>query len=81
MEIDVYYNRGKQFLATARGHQIVADQPPEEGGSDAGMTPLELFLASLGSCAAYYEAEYLRTRNLRACMCTLVASKGDNRPG
>jgi putative redox protein len=49
-----------------RGHQIVADQPPEEGGSDAGMTPPELFLASLGSCAAYYEAEYLRTRNLRA---------------
>ena len=28
------------------------------------MTPPELLLASLGSCAAFYAAEYLRTRNL-----------------
>jgi uncharacterized OsmC-like protein len=28
------------------------------------MTPPELLLASLGSCAAFYAAQYLRTRNL-----------------
>ncbi len=28
------------------------------------MTPPELMLASLGSCAAFYAVEYLRTRNL-----------------
>jgi uncharacterized OsmC-like protein len=28
------------------------------------MTPPELLLASLGSCAAFYAAEYLQTRNL-----------------
>lgn len=28
------------------------------------MTPAELLLASLGSCAAYYAAEYLRARNV-----------------
>jgi uncharacterized OsmC-like protein len=28
------------------------------------MTPPELLLASLGACAAFYAAEYLRTRNL-----------------
>jgi uncharacterized OsmC-like protein len=28
------------------------------------MTPPELLLASLGSCAAFYAVEYLRTRNL-----------------
>ena len=28
------------------------------------MTPPEFLLASLGSCAAFYAAEYLRTRNL-----------------
>jgi uncharacterized OsmC-like protein len=28
------------------------------------MTPPELFLGSLACCAAYYAAEYLRTRNL-----------------
>ncbi len=64
MKADVYYDRGKRFLATARGHQVVTDQPLEEGGSDAGMTPPELFLASLGSCAAYYAMEYLLARNV-----------------
>lgn len=28
------------------------------------MTPPELLLASLGACAAFYAAEYLRARNL-----------------
>ena len=30
------------------------------------MTPPELFLASLGTCAAYYAAEYLNARDLPA---------------
>ena len=31
-----------KFEAVARGHKVVCDQPPENGGSDAGMTPPEL---------------------------------------
>jgi len=36
----------------------------DNGGADSGMTPPELLLASLGSCAGYYAAEYLRARSL-----------------
>ena len=53
-----------KFEATARGHRVVCDQPRENGGSDAGMTPPEFLLVSLGTCAAYYAAQYLRTRGL-----------------
>jgi uncharacterized OsmC-like protein len=42
----------------------VSDQPRESGGFDEGMTPPELLLASLGSCAAYYAADYLRQHRL-----------------
>jgi uncharacterized OsmC-like protein len=45
---------------------MICDQPVENGGSDAGMTPPELLLASLASCAAYYAAQYLTTRGLPA---------------
>ncbi|MGC2617943.1 MAG: OsmC family protein, partial [Acidobacteriaceae bacterium] len=38
--------------------------PVESGGFDEGMTPPELLLASLGSCAAFYAAEYLRQKGL-----------------
>jgi len=56
-----YYSGGrcKVFSPVA-----ICDQPQENGGTDAGMTPPEFLLASLGACEALYAAEYLRSRNL-----------------
>ena len=64
MEVKVSQLDGVKFAVQARNHTIICDQPTENHGTDEGMTPPELLLASLGSCAAYYAAEYLRTRNL-----------------
>jgi len=64
MEVSVDYLGGVRFEIAARGHRIISDQPLENGGDDTGMTPPEFLLASLGSCAAYYAAEYLRVRSL-----------------
>jgi putative redox protein len=66
METTVQYLDGVRFEAASRGHKVVCDQPVEGSGSDAGMTPPELLLASLGTCAAFYAVEYLRTRSLAA---------------
>src|SRR5678816_3766136 len=64
MEVTVEYLGAAQFEVRARNHKIACDQPEENGGFDEGMTPPELLLASLGTCAGYYAAEYLRTRQL-----------------
>jgi uncharacterized OsmC-like protein len=64
MEVQVSQAEGVQFLVKARTHALVSDQPAENGGEDAGMTPPELLLAALGSCAAFYAVEYLRSRKL-----------------
>jgi uncharacterized OsmC-like protein len=64
MEIQVEHLGGVQFEIKARQHVIVSDQPPENGGFDEGMTPPELLLASLGSCAGFYAAQYLKKRRL-----------------
>jgi uncharacterized OsmC-like protein len=53
-----------KFAIHARQHTLVCDQPADNGGSDEGMTPPEFLLASLGSCAAFYAVQYLKTRNL-----------------
>jgi len=66
MEAIVNYSGGVEFEVQARGHRVVCDQPAENGGGDAGMTPPEFLLASLGSCAAFYAAQYLRARSLPA---------------
>src|SRR5215467_5554316 len=64
MEVTVEHLGSVQFEIRARQHTIACDQPEGSGGFDEGMTPPELMLASLGSCAGYYAAEYLRRKGL-----------------
>jgi putative redox protein len=64
LEVTVEHLGAVQFEVTARGHKLVSDQPAENKGFDEGMTPPELLLASLGSCAAFYAVDYLVRNNL-----------------
>ena len=64
MNMTIHHLGGVRFEAVTRGHRIVSDQPASNGGSDSGMTPPELLMASLGTCAAYYAAQYLRNHSL-----------------
>ena len=41
---------GYQARVTARGHELTADEPASDGGTDTGPTPTELLLAALASC-------------------------------
>ena len=64
MEVKITHLDQVKFTIQSRSHSILCDQPGENGGADSGMTPPELLLASLGSCAAFYAVQYLKTRNL-----------------
>ena len=64
MEVKITHLEKVKFAIHSRSHSINCDQPTENGGEDSGMTPPELLLASLGSCAAFYAMQYLKTRNL-----------------
>jgi uncharacterized OsmC-like protein len=66
MQVDVRQLDNVKFSIHARQHSVVCDQPVENGGFDEGMTPPELLLASLGSCAAFYAVQYLKTRSLES---------------
>jgi putative redox protein len=66
MEVSATYRGGSKFEVAARTHRLICDQPHDNGGSDEGMSPPELLLASLATCAAYYAAQYLSTRKLPA---------------
>ena len=64
IEVKVRHQGAVKFEVSARQHTLVCDQPTENGGADEGMTPPEIFLASLGSCAAFYAVAYLKKKNL-----------------
>jgi putative redox protein len=64
MEVLVEHLGAVQFAIKTRQHEIVCDQPAENNGYDEGMTPPEIFLASLGSCAAHYAVDYLKRNRI-----------------
>ena len=82
METHVRYLGGVQFEAESRGHKVISDQPVDSKGSDEGMTPPELLLASLGTCAAFYAAYYLNYNKLstKGLEVKVTAGKAKNPP-
>lgn len=64
LEITLQHTGGARFVAEARKHRLVIDQPAEDGATDHGMSPSELLLVSLGSCIGQYVAQYLSLRGL-----------------
>ena len=64
MKSQTRHIEGSKFETRIGAHYIVCDQPASEGGLDAGVSPPELLLAALGSCAGHYALEYLRARAL-----------------
>lgn len=47
MNLTVSYRGGTKFHIHSNAHMVVTDQPREDGGTDAGMSPVELFIGSL----------------------------------
>jgi putative redox protein len=44
--------KGYEHELEIRQHRLIADEPQDKGGGDAGPKPTELLAASLASCAA-----------------------------
>ncbi|MBI3811455.1 MAG: OsmC family protein [Nitrospirae bacterium] len=71
--MEITWIKGVQLDVKVRGHRILTDQPLEEGGTDEGMTPVEMLVASLGSCIGYfavrfYQRHEFKTAGLRVAM-------------
>lgn len=64
MEVRISHRGGVEFAAEARGKTVWSSATKGVGGADDALMPTELLLASLGTCAGYYAAQYLRKNNL-----------------
>lgn len=55
---------GVAVEAQFKGHTIRTDQPARAGGSDSAPAPFDLFLASIGTCAAFYALRFCQQRGI-----------------
>jgi uncharacterized OsmC-like protein len=64
--IEVRPMGGDRYEIDVRGHRVLVDQPRTEGGTDAGPTPTELFVASVAACTGHYAGRFLARHGVPA---------------
>jgi uncharacterized OsmC-like protein len=62
--LTVKHEGGMASRLSVRGHQVIADVPPQMGGQDRGPTPVELLAGALGTCVAVYVARWCKEAGL-----------------
>ena len=83
MEADIKLLDGVCFVGTAgSGHSVVIDGPPDHGGLNRGVRPMELLLLGLGGCAAFDVVHILRKgRNeVTDCYARVEAERANEDP-
>lgn len=58
MKITTTFHSGTRYDVTNGTHRVITDQPMEDGGRDAGMSPVELFVGSLACCIGYFVGRF-----------------------
>jgi len=64
------------------GHGVVMDGPPEGGGRDLGIRPMEMLLLGTGGCTAYDVVSILKKSRqpIIDCVVELSAERADSVP-
>ena len=62
------------------GHKILADGPPDHGGQNRGMRPMEMVLMGVGSCASFDVVHILKKsrQDVTDCVCQMNAERAEN---
>ncbi|MDB4040363.1 OsmC family protein [Methylophilaceae bacterium] len=64
------------------GHSVVMDGPPESGGKNLGMRPMEMLLLGLGGCTSYDIVTILKKsrQDVKDCSAEITAERAENIP-
>ena len=83
MKARVKWVENAMFLAeSGSGHVVVMDGPPESGGQNLGVRPMEMLLMGMGGCASFDVVHILRKgrHDVRNCEAFLEAERAESDP-
>jgi len=72
MEIKVTFDGNKKVNAHVGNHIVKTDQPAYGGGEDTAVSPYELFLASMATCAGIFVKGFCDNRGINTEGITLT---------
>jgi putative redox protein len=64
MDVNIHFPGGKRVYADYGDFTIETDQPAHAGGDGSAPAPLDLFLASIGTCAGIFALGFMQKRGI-----------------
>jgi len=83
MQATVKWVDGRAFLGeSGSGHSVVMDGPPDHGGRNIGVRPMEMILLGVGGCSSYDVMDILQKgrHEVTDCVAELTAERVDAIP-
>lgn len=83
MEVRIKWVEGMMFLGESEsGHAVVLDGPPELGGKNMGVRPMEMLLLGMGGCSSIDVMQILQKgrQNITDCVAEISAERVDTIP-
>jgi putative redox protein len=83
MQATIKWIDGRMFVAeSGSGHSVVMDGPPDHGGRNKGVRPMEMLLMGVGGCSSFDVMDILQKGRhaVTACTAELTAERVDAVP-
>lgn len=83
MKARIKWIEGVSFVGeSGSGHAVVMDGPPESGGRDLGIRPMEMILIGLGGCTAFDVVHILKRARqpVTDCVVEVKADRAEQPP-
>ena len=83
MQTTINWIENVHFTATAESdHTVLIDGPPDAGGENRGVRPMELMLMGVGGCTSFDVVNILRKSRQKVTQCVthITAKRADDIP-
>ncbi len=83
MQATIKWVDGRLFIGeSGSGHTVVMDGPPDHGGRNMGVRPMEMILIGVGGCSSFDVIDILQKgrHDVQDCIAELTAERVDTIP-
>ena len=83
MKAQIKWVENAAFLGKSEsGHEVLMDGPPENGGNNLGVRPMEMLLLGMGGCASFDVVLILKKsrQEVTDCVVEIEAERAENPP-